>query len=166
MDKIKTKQGMSIVELLSAIAVMLLVSVVLVTGVRLGVKAYTKSVSMSEAQVLCSTLTTIVSDDLRYAGTVTLNTDGSIETIFVQGKGKGNYIQNDDGQVVFHRKTENDDAKLLGKGSYPYGLKAEVTVTMDGSEKIFNAEVKVMSKNDNVLSSSTFQVKPLNKLFI
>ncbi len=168
MDKIKTKQGMSIVELLSAIAVMLLVSVVLVTGVRLGVKAYTKSVSMSEAQVLCSTLTTIVSDDLRYAGTVYPNStadDGTtVLKLFVHGKGEGYYKSDDDGQVVFHRDTEGD-AKLLGKGSYPYGLKAEVTVKLK-DDNTFTAEVKVTSKSDNVLSQNTFEVKPVNGMKI
>ena len=78
MGRLRNKKGMSIVELLSAIAVMLLVTVVLVTGVRLGVKAYTKSVSMSEAQILCTTLTTAVSDELRYAGTVHIDESGSV----------------------------------------------------------------------------------------
>ncbi len=163
MDRLRNKQGMSIVELLSAIIVMLLVTVVLVTGVKLGVKAYTKSVSMSEAQVLCSTLTTIVSDDLRYAGTVYPNNkaaDGvDVLKLFVQGKGEGYYTQNDDGQVVFHRDTEGD-AKLLGKGSYPYGLKANVTVTVENDT--FTAVVEVTSKTDNVLSQNTFEVKPIN----
>ena len=39
MGRLKNNKGMSIVELLSAIAVMVLVTAVLVTGVRLGVKA-------------------------------------------------------------------------------------------------------------------------------
>ena len=78
MGRLRNKKGMSIVELLSAIAVMLLVTVVLVTGVRLGVKAYTKSVSMSEAQILCTTLTTAVNDELRYAGTVHIDESGRV----------------------------------------------------------------------------------------
>lgn len=160
MGRLRNKKGMSIVELLSSIAVMLLVAAVLVTGVRLGVRAYTKSVSMSQAQVLCSTLTTAVSDELRYAGNIYLDENNEMQKFFVSGKGLGTFGSDSEGHVTFAGKP------LLGKASYPYGLKAEVTVNMDGSEKIFNAEVKVMSKNNNVLSGSTFQVKPLNELFV
>ncbi len=160
MGRLRDKKGMSIAELLSSIAVMLLVTVVLVTGVRLGVKAYTKSVSMSQAQVLCSIIATTVSDELRYAGNIYLDENNEMQKFFVSGKGLGNFGSNSEGHVTFA------DKLLLSKASYPYGLKAEVTVNMDGSEKTFNAEVRVMSKNDNVLSGSAFQVKPLNELFV
>ena len=76
--KLQSKYGLSIVELLSAIIVMLLVTATLVIGVRLGVKAYVESVSMSEAQILCSTLTTTISDELRYADTIKAADDGKI----------------------------------------------------------------------------------------
>lgn len=69
---------MSLVELLSAVLVMLLVTSLLVLGVRIGTKAYVKSVSMSEAQILCATLTTLITDELRYAGTIQVEEDGRV----------------------------------------------------------------------------------------
>ena len=69
---------MSLVELLSAVLVMLLVTSLLVLGVRIGTKAYVKSVSMSEAQILCATLTTLITDELRYAGTIQVEADGRV----------------------------------------------------------------------------------------
>lgn len=65
-------KGFTLVEMLCTIVIILLISALVVTGVQLGVRSYHRSVSDSEAQVLCSTLTTAISDELRYAGTVHL----------------------------------------------------------------------------------------------
>ena len=158
MGRLRNNKGMSIVELLSAIAVMLVVTVVLVTGVRLGVKAYTKSVSMSEAQILCTTLTTAVSDELRYAGTVHIDESGSVG-FFSQNVGgdsqTGSSFTSDKNGYVLLGETP-----ILSKSSYPYGLKAEVTVTMN-SNRVFKAKVTVKSKNDIELSGNEFEVKPI-----
>ena len=67
---------MTLVELLCALAVVLLVSAGMVLGVSLAVRSYERSVAGSEAQVLCSTLETIVSDELRYAGTLKYDEGG------------------------------------------------------------------------------------------
>lgn len=161
MGRISDKKGMSIVELLSAIAVMLLVTVVLVTGVRLGVKAYTKSVSMSEAHILCTTLTTAVSDELRYAGSIYIDENGKVG-FFSQNVGgdsqTGSSFTSDENGYVLLGETP-----ILSKSSYPYGLKAEVVVTMDETDKIFNAKVTVRSKKGTELSSNEFQVKPIRR---
>ena len=68
--KLKDKKGLTLVEMLCTVAILVLVSMVMVLGVQLGVRSYAKSVSYSEAQVLCSTLTTTISDELRYSGTL------------------------------------------------------------------------------------------------
>ena len=77
--KLKDKKGLTLVEMLCTVAILVLVSMVMVLGVQLGVRSYAKSVSYSEAQVLCSTLTTTISDELRYSGT--LKVDGSGEQL-------------------------------------------------------------------------------------
>ena len=155
MGRITDKKGMSIIEKLSAIIVLILVTAVLVTGVRLGVKAYSKSVSMSEAQILCTTLTTVVSDELRYTGTIYLDSKGNLTEFFIHNKGKGAFGQDENGHVTIGGQP------VLSESSYPYGLKAEVAVAMDTTQKIFNVDVTVKSKTDHVLSSNSFQVKPI-----
>ena len=52
--KLKDKKGLTLVEMLCTVAILVLVSMVMVLGVQLGVRSYAKSVSYSEAQVLCS----------------------------------------------------------------------------------------------------------------
>lgn len=76
--KLKDKKGLTLVEMLCTVAILVLVSMVMVLGVQLGVRSYAKSVSYSEAQVLCSTLTTTISDELRYSGTLKVDGSGNV----------------------------------------------------------------------------------------
>ena len=89
--KLKDKKGLTLVEMLCTVAILVLVSMVMVLGVQLGVRSYAKSVSYSEAQVLCSTLTTTISDELRYSGTLKVDGSGNVTGFFSQQFGSGDY---------------------------------------------------------------------------
>lgn len=140
---------------------MLLLAGILAVGVRAGVKAYVKSVSLSEAQILCSTLTTLVSDELRYAGTITVSADGKV------GFFSQNFGGNSGGGVSFDTDEEGHvtlgGSKILSSRAYPYGLKASVGLRYDESEKIFTTEIQVLSGAGNELATSDFEVKPINQ---
>ena len=156
---------------------MLLVTAVMVVGIRLGTQAYVKSVSMSEAQQLCSTLTTLVSDELRYSGSIEVATDGTVSFFsnhFGKNTGGDNrsFGQNADGQV-----TLGDNKKILSSTSYPHNLKAKVTLTYekdfdgDGDETddngVFKATIIVYRTSEEaVLATTTFQVEPLNHVTV
>jgi len=161
LDSKRSKKGFTLTELLSAILVMLLLAGILAVGVRVGVKAYVKSVSMSEAQILCSTLTTLVSDELRYAGTITVSADGKV------GFFSQNFGGNAGGGVSFDTDEEGHvtlgGSKILSSRAYPYGLKASVGLSYDAQSKIFQSEVKVYSGAGNELASADFEVKPINQ---
>lgn len=81
--KLKDKKGYARGNARS-VAILVLVSMVMVLGVQLGVRSYAKSVSYSEAQVLCSTLTTTISDELRYSGTLKVDGSGNVTGFFSQ----------------------------------------------------------------------------------
>ena len=74
--KNRAKAGLTLVEMLCTVIIVLLFSVGLVNGMSLAVKSYQQSLMSSESQILVSTLTSIVSDELRYSGTVTAPADG------------------------------------------------------------------------------------------
>ena len=105
--------------------------------------------------------TTAVSDELRYAGTVHIDESGRVG-FFSQNVGgdsqTGSSFTSDKNGYVLLGETP-----ILSKASYPYGLKAEVIVTMDEADKIFNAKVTVKSKNNTELSANEFQVKPIRR---
>ena len=152
---------MSLVELLSAVLVMLLVTSLLVLGVRIGTKAYVKSVSMSEAQILCATLTTLITDELRYAGTIQAEEDGRVG-FFSQNFGGA------DGAVSHFAADENGQITLggtpiLSKRAYPYGLRAAVNLRYAKTENRFTAILTVCGADGGELARTEFEVEPLNQ---
>ena len=80
MSKLRDQRGMTLTELLCTIIVMLMVSALMAVGVGFSVRTYRSSMQRSEAQVLASTLTTAISDKLRYCGSVSSTGD----KIFIQ----------------------------------------------------------------------------------
>ena len=152
---------MSLVELLSAVLVMLLVTSLLVLGVRIGTKAYVKSVSMSEAQILCATLATLITDELRYAGTIQVDADDRVG-FFSQNFGGA------DGTVSYFAADENGQITLggtpiLSKRAYPYGLQAAVKLSYAKTENRFTAILTVCGADGGELARTEFEVEPLNQ---
>ena len=154
--------GYTLVELLCVVVVLLLVSMLTSTGVRLSVSSYVKSVSFSEAQILCSTLRTTVSDELRYSGSLLLDTDGTLR-FFSQSyadttdaNGLACFSQDDQGRVLLGGN------KLLPNKAYPYGLAAEVTLeSYDKQTQLFHVRIRV-TRNSETLAETEFDVQQLN----
>ena len=151
--KQKKKAGLTMVELLCALAVLLLVAACMVVGVSLAVRSYDRSLASSEAQVLCATLQTTVSDELRYSGTLFYDQTGHLTGFFSQEHG----VQTDEnGQILL------GGTKLLPKKAYPHGLRAAVTVDYDRATRLFSVTVTVTDAQGAELSSTSFQVEKLN----
>lgn len=161
--KQKRIAGMTLVELLCALAVVLLVSAGMVLGVSLAVRSYERSVAGSEAQVLCSTLETIVSDELRYAGTLKYDEGGKVVGFFSQNHPDANlqhsrFTTDDEGRVLLGGQ------KLLPNNAYPHGLQASVELTNYNEDKrIFTAVITVKDRGGDTLAETELQVKQLNK---
>ena len=154
---------MTLVELLCALAVVLLVSAGMVLGVSLAVRSYERSVTNSEAQVLCSTLQTIVNDELRYAGTLEYENGRVVGFFFSQNhpdadNQQSEFTTDDEGRVLLGGQ------KLLPNNAYPHGLRASVELKDYGKEtRIFTAVITVKDRGGDTLAQTELQVKQLNK---
>ena len=125
MRKLRDRRGITLTEMLCTVLIVLLLTALLVVGIRFAGKTYTESMRLSEAQELCSTLTSVISDKLRFCGTVTQDENGGLTQIFIQNvgsvEGKGDAFQiGEDGQLAL------GDRHLLGSASYPKGLQVTV----------------------------------------
>lgn len=158
-------KGFTLVEMLCTIVIVLLISALVVTGVQLGVKSYHRSISDSEAQVLCSTLTTAVSDELRYAGTVHLaeNVQAPYDmtqfSFFSQRYGDdAAFTVNADGQILISGN------KLIPSKAYAYGARARLAIQYDPSEYCFTVTLSIYDREDSrELTNNSFEVKLLNQ---
>lgn len=99
MKKLRNQNGLTLTEMLCTVIIVLLFSSLVAVGANAAVRSFRISMADSQAQELCSTLTTAISDKLRYC---TVETDA----VFIQGVGyvKGTAeniftVNSDSGQV-------------------------------------------------------------------
>ena len=167
MKRLGNSRGMTLTEVLCATLILLLISSMLTVGVSFGVRTYRESMALSEAQVLCSTLTSSIRDKLRYSGDVGDN-------MFIQGVGStgngggGSFALNSDGEVVI-LTADDEEFKLLGSASYPQGLRVSVPggagaqlVSYDKTRGIFTVAFAVEDAQGKVLKETSFDVKRIN----
>ena len=156
MKKLRNQNGLTLTEMLCTVIIVLLFSSLVAVGANAAVRSFRISMADSQAQELCSTLTTAISDKLRYC---TVETDA----VFIQGVGyvKGTAeniftVNSDSGQVYL------GENKLLGVYAYPEGLKV-FSVKYDGTKRIFTVAFQIEDRRDTKLAEADFQVKQINQ---
>lgn len=158
MKKLRNQNGLTLTEMLCTVIIVLLFSSLVAVGANAAVRSFRISMADSQAQELCSTLTTAISDKLRYC---TVEADN---TVFIQGVGyvKGPadeiFTVNDSGQVYL------GENKLLGAYAYPEGLKVQgFSVSYDATKRIFTVAFQIKDRRDTKLAEAKFQVKQINQ---
>lgn len=163
--KNKNTAGLTLTEMLCCVVIMLLVSIGMVNGVSLAVRNYQSSLMASESQVLCSTLTSIVSDELRYAGPV--NWENPISFYSRSYGKKCAFSQNREFQVTLkpvESQTDEEGFKLLPGRAYHFGMRAKVTLSKkDKSDNTFLVNVLITDSQDRELVKNDFEVEKLNR---
>ena len=66
MKKLRNQNGLTLTEMLCTVIIVLLFSSLVAVGANAAVRSFRISMADSQAQELCSTLTTAISDKLRY----------------------------------------------------------------------------------------------------
>ena len=157
MKKLRNQNGLTLTEMLCTVIIVLLFSSLVAVGANAAVRSFRISMADSQAQELCSTLTTAISDKLRYC---TVETDA----VFIQGVGyvkgpaKDIFTVNDSGQVYLGGK------KFLGAYAYPEDLKVkDFSVKYDGTKRIFTVAFQIKDRRDTKLAEANFQVKQINQ---
>ena len=154
MKKLRNQNGLTLTEMLCTVIIVLLFSSLVAVGANAAVRSFRISMADSQAQELCSTLTTAISDKLRYC---TVEADA----VFIQGVG---YVEAtadkiftaDSGQVYL------GENKFLGAYAYPEGLKVqEFSVTYE--ENVFTVKFQIKDRRDTKLAEAKFQVKQINQ---
>ena len=158
MKKLRNQNGLTLTEMLCTVIIVLLFSSLVAVGANAAVRSFRISMADSQAQELCSTLTTAISDKLRYC---TVETDA----VFIQGvgyvKGPAKDIFKVDlasGQVYL------GENKFLGAYAYPEGLKVkDFSVEYNGTERVFTVKFQIEDRRETKLAEAYFQVKQINQ---
>ena len=153
-QKLHSKRGMTLVELLSALIILSLVTGGMAAAVSLGSQQYQKSMRDAEAMVLYSTLMTVLSNELTYSTDIHVDAQGTVQRFMSQNyviKGNLSTLMTDDsdgngyGKVLLGNSENTDEyMSVLGKASYTRGLSAKVTkFQYHNSEHYFIVELSI-----------------------
>ena len=66
-EKINSKSGFTLVEMLAAVAVLMLLTMMLGTGIQMALNSYRTMIAQAEVELLVSTAVDALADDLRFA---------------------------------------------------------------------------------------------------
>lgn len=169
--KLRSKRGMTLTELVASMMIIGLLGSAIAVGTMTAVRAQTTINLSSESSILCSTISTAVSDELRYAKRVDTITVGGVDYVsyYSQTFGSNAYIHTEEGRVVIGGKVKdsadpNDEGfwyYLLGEKAYTYDLQADVEVVYNDTEDYFEVTVQIL-QGIKVWASSDFIVHRLN----
>lgn len=156
MNKLRDQKGLTMVELLVTVVIVLLFSGLVAVGADAGVRSFRTSMADAQAQELCSTLTTALSDKLRYC---TVENDKNRiffqDVGYVDGTVDSVFSVNGDGQL------ELDKKRFLGKAAYPQGLKIN-SFSISFADNTFTVSFQIINRENTTMASADFQVKRIN----
>lgn len=161
--KLKRRDGTTFVELLAAVAILILLSVMLNTGLQLVLRSYYKMTAKAETQLLLSTVADTIAGELRYARDVTVisDTDHSLNTYTSASYGKYTKIGLDEKNRLQVEAASQPKA-LLSSGVYgERGIYSIQKLEITYNNPSFNVEVEV-GDGGEIKASTKLCVRCLN----
>ena len=183
-NKLRGKRGFTFAELLFSVLILALSTTIIIQCFSLGFGNVVKETRASEAQLLCSALSSSLQNELTYARDIKI-TGGNLDTYFSSSRkmGAGSQIVVENGEIKILSgstyyplvsKSNYTADNRVGVGSSGYFLKAylkEDGIQWDDSAKVFRVTLWVDDANksgltadaakDGALAYSEFSVRPL-----
>ncbi len=153
--KLHSQKGFTLTEALVAVAILGLIGVALAVGIPTAVRVYRSVTLNAEANVLCSTLSTAIADELRFAEKIA--EDGDTVRFRSATFGPDVSFDDTDGQIQIGEKG------LLSAKAYTGNLQADLT-ELTYSDGCFHVELQIVqgTETENALATARLDVRPLN----
>lgn len=153
--KLRDEGGLTLVELLAAVVILILLGLLLNTGLQ-AVRTYRAMTAQSEVELLLSTAVDALADDLRYARDVSADGIGFTYTSDSYGAGTSLTVD-ENGQILANGK------RVLPTGAY--GLKGAYRVKemeIGYAEPNFTIELTITTKDEAISAGTSVTVRCLN----
>lgn len=159
-EKLRSQRGMTLTEVLVALIILSLVTVGIATGVGASLRVYRQATEASDAQMLASTLSTALMDELRYARDIS----GTTDPTFTSGTFGENVffdVDNDGYVVVKTVGNDSEPPKLLSSAVY---AKLQIrTAKVTYNSGVFQVALTIRSgTEDRDVRTESFAVRALN----
>lgn len=161
--KIKKRAGFTLMEMIVAIAILVLISAAMTSGLAVATRSYRDSVFQSDSEVLCDTLNTALSDVLRYAVYTGLAPDGAV--LFSNDQYNilsGGHFVNQDGRVCIDTGGGMSQQLLvINTGSYAGLQVTGFTLRYDVSGNSYSGEYVIGTEDGTMTKNCTFVYRSL-----
>lgn len=186
MNKLKNSIGFTLSEVLVAVLIMVLASIGMVTAVVLSNNQLTKQTRLSEANELYTTLSSLITNELRYTNEISFGNGNYVSSFYsstyaqknttvnpslVLVDKEGNIIEDDINSNVYGYLglgSEKPYKLLVGVSTYgSYDLGANATIQYNQSLNLFTVTLQIgVITTEEQLLSYTFNVRPMNTIII
>jgi len=127
-EKLRSSKGMTLTELIVALAIVGLISISLSVGVSSAAKVYRDATRLSEAETLCGTILTYLEDEFRFSRNTRMEKDGETSELVFDSQvfGKDVRVKVDDKgriKLVGKEKSIDNGFDLLSNTAYTSGLR-------------------------------------------
>ena len=154
--KLNNQQGLTLVEMLCAVIILILLGLILNTGLQLSVKAYDDMTAETETELLLSTAADSLADVLRFA--IEAKTESETVTFTHPSFGNNIDVTVVDGKLLVGGK------QLLPPGAYRgeiYQIELS-SISYNKDNKCFTVKLKAKEKVGEISAEQEFTVKCLN----
>jgi prepilin-type N-terminal cleavage/methylation domain-containing protein len=162
--KLRSQKGMTFIELVAAVMIMSLLGLMLQSGIGLAVKSYRRMTADSETQLLLSTATSALTDELRYARDIKTNEDTTLNDFTSVSFGRHTTLSvSSDGQLMVNADSGSNGKRLIATGAYGNGAYSIslCEITYDSAGGIFHVRLSV-SDGESGETDTEFDVRCLN----
>lgn len=166
--KLAGQKGLTLVELLAAVVILILLGLILNAGMQMAVNSYRVMIAQSETELLLSTLADTLADDLRYAEDVVAS-GGKLVSYFSDSYGENttleiNDIVNDPNKGKVYANSGGKKLRVLPDGAYGLNGRYEVDVMEIGydADRVFTLKLSVKEKDGDIRAETELSVRCLN----
>ncbi len=159
--KLAGHEGLTLVELLAAVVILILLGLILNAGLQMAMTSYRAMIAQSETELLLSTLADILADDLRYAEDVAAR-EGMLDSYFSDSYGEGTRLRLENGKV-YADGGGNSGLRVLPDGAYGLNGRYEVDAMEIGyADRVFTLKLSVKEKDGDIHAETELAVRCLN----
>lgn len=158
-QKLKSSRGLTLVEMVAAAGVLALLGLMLHTGLIMAQDSYNTMTGEAESQLLLSTLSDLLSNELRYARDVVTGEGGNLQRYTSVNYGRNTTLSLDEnGQLEANKQRQMLSGGAYGNGAY----RLETwSIVYDEAACLFTVQLKVVG-NNAISNETKFTVRCLN----
>lgn len=156
--KLRSHRGLTLVEMVAATGVLALLGLMLHTGLFMAQNSYAQMTEEAESQLLLSTLSDLLSNELRYARDTVTQNDGTLQRYTSINYGRNTTLSlNEEGQLMAN------DRLMLSSGVYGNGVYSIEDLTIRYEEEgLFQVALTVRGIH-STSNEASFFVRCLNR---